>query len=209
MLWSAFYDYVMPDLPGVPQALVDLHLRRTAIDFLRQSGVYTAEIAPVNIVAGTSDYTLVSPVAETEPAFAWSLFADTNKLSPVSLAVLDGSGKWDTCTGQVSLYTQKTPTVVTLYKKPDTSLTGGLTGRIALRPTFTATGVTDWVGQLYVDALALGAKARLMALQSKPWSNPQMAAANMTLYIAARSEAIIDARRTYGNATLQVQLRST
>lgn len=209
MLWSAFYDYILPDLPGVPAALVDLHLRRTAIDFLGESGVYTTKITPIDIVAGTADYTLASPVAETEPAFAWALWADTTKLTPTSLAVLDGSGSWESRTGVVSSFAQTTPTLVTLYPKPDTASVGGLTGRIAIRPTFTSTGVTDWVGQLYIDALALGTKARLMAMANKPWTNPTMAAANTTLYIAERSKAIIDARRTFAYAAMQVQLRST
>lgn len=210
MLWSAFYDYLLPNVPGASAALAELHLRRTAIDFCAVSGVYHAEITPVDIVAGTADYTLVSPDAQAEPAFAWTLWYDTQPLDPATLRSLDASAyKWSAQNGDPRKFVQKTPTVVTLYPNPGTAKVGGLTGRIALKPTFTATGIADWVGQRYLDTLVAGATARLLALPQKPWTDPNMALANMRIYNAGRSDAFIDAQRSLGNAPVQVMMRST
>src|SRR5438270_592569 len=56
-----------------------------------------------------------------------------------------------------------------------------------------STGFPDWIFSRYLDALAAGAKARLMLMQAKPWSNAGQAADYRSQFDAevanARAEA--------------------
>ena len=59
-----------------------------------------------------------------------------------------------------------------------------------IRPSHTATGLADWIGQKHFDTLVAGAKARLMAMIGAPWANPQGAALYAGIYAGALQEIV-------------------
>ncbi len=217
MLWSAFYDLVLPEVPGVATALVDLALRRTAIDLCTQSGIYSlTPTSPITVQEEIGDYTLVSPDNQAEPIFVWSVEyiygtsnnvnASSSTLGPTTLAILEGlADYWRNRVGNPVAFTQLAPNTLTLFPLPGTNdVPAILLPRIALRPISTATGLADTIANEYMDGIASGAKARLMRMPNKPWTSLGNSQMYQSEYSSARLDAKIAAQRTFAPAPLQV-----
>lgn len=209
VLWSEFYDHIMPELPGVQPALVDHWLRQVAIDFCQDTCVHTTEVTPIDIVADTATYDLSSPIDETEVFMVKAVWYDDVPLDIAPADVLDRYFTyWPSVTDtQPSCYTHSRPDQITLYPTPDTALVGGLRVKVVLRPTLIATGLASWVFTRYLRAISMGVKGRLMEMQGKPWTNLQIAAANLSEYRSAKAVARGEVSRSFTRGVLSVQPR--
>jgi hypothetical protein len=59
--YSAFLDYVMPDVPGCTTQLAEHEIRNACIEFCENSLILQRDHDPVTIVAGIVDYDLEPP----------------------------------------------------------------------------------------------------------------------------------------------------
>lgn len=207
--WAGFYDHIMPEASGVTSATVDFMLRQIAIDFCQETGIHTAEVAPINVVANTAEYALTSPVSETEPYQVKAAWYDG---TPLDLAPIDAlnaaSDYWPGGASKTpTAFTQKQPDKLILYPKPDTSLTAGLRVELILRPTQASTGLTTWIAERYMRELACGVKGRLMSQPDKPWTRPDFASYYTGLYEAAKTRATVDANRSFMRSALSARPR--
>ena len=75
-LWTAFYDYTSPHLPGCPVAALDIALRQSAIEFCELSLAWKAEHDPIAVVAGTAEYPFVPPAEAVVHAITYAQFDD-------------------------------------------------------------------------------------------------------------------------------------
>lgn len=207
--WDAFYDHILPELNGVTPGMVDLELRQVCIDFCEQTGIYTAEVTPINVVAGTASYALTTTEEEAEAYRIKAAWFDSRPLDYAPIDALNSYNQyWPSLTSTESYaYTQKQPDTVILFPKPDTALTGGLRVELILRPAQDSTGLIDWVATRYMRALAAGVKARLMAQPDRPWSRPDYAANYGAEYVSARSLAEVDVNRSFVRSALSVRPR--
>lgn len=210
MNWADFHDDLLPELPGIPTDLVTQHLRRTAIDFCNRTHAYIVTAAAVNIVAGTSTYNLVSPDTGTEVVAVHSAWIEENPLGMTTPTLLSTYHTyWPGDTADVpGSYFHTNDQTITLYPEPERSITGGLEMKLILRPTLAATSIVTWLGTRYYDALLSGTKSSLMAMGSKPWSNPDESRRYGTMYTNLRGAAVIDKNRAMTTGSLQVQMRS-
>lgn len=207
--WASFYDHVLPEVNGVTPALVDFTLRQICIDFCRETGVHTAEVTPINVVANTAEYTLTSPVSETEPYQVKGAWFDGTPLDFAPIDALNAAPDYwpDVASTTPSAFTQKEPSKLILYPKPDTALTAGLRVELILQPTLISTGLTTWIAERYIRDLACGVKGRLMAQPDKPWTRPEQSSYYTTLYEAAKTRATIDVNRSFMRSALSVRPR--
>jgi len=209
MLWTDFHNEMLPTLPGVPAELVNQQLRITAIDFCTATYAYKAASAPVDIVSGTAAYPLVSPDSGTEIVALDAVWVNERPVHPTTDTALSAAYTyWPGETAeQARSYLQVRPDQVVLFPQPSLGVTSGLKMRLVLRPTRTSTGLVDWFATRYFDTLVAGAKARLCAMPSKPWTDTNAAQMNAASYAAGRIDAVVDRNRGFTTGTLQVVMR--
>lgn len=165
---TALRPDVLPHVPGCPMPMVDDAILKAVIDFCNRSRAYRFSPADIAVVASTADYTVSDLPATT--AIAWLLAAE---LDDVPLDLLDPGSvpqSWATEEGAASAAIVASETAIGLRQVPDE--TGTLRVRLALRPSLTATTYPDEFHNLYQEAIAAGALAKLFAQPNKPWSAP-------------------------------------
>jgi hypothetical protein len=180
---SYFYDFVMPELPGVTTALVDLHLVHVARDFCTRSRAWRDDFTPIDVLAGVATYDL-------SPSQGSSETVTINKLTLNGDLLFDD--QWErnrhcvTPTPDLPKYTQRTPfslgddsKTITLIddEVPDADATAALLLTGSIRPAVTAKNLPDLLTTTWLEAMRTGLLFRLMVMPTKPWT--QLAQAGM------------------------------
>ena len=216
MLWPAWYPYILPEVSGAPEVLVDHVLRQTAISFFEETEVWTVALTAIDLVANTGTYSLVAPAQTiTNPTLTevpdvamvkWA-WVDGQQIFPTSQEELGALPyQWnDKTAAQVSNYTQLTQDTITLFPIPDFASTGGLVITCAIQPSLTATGLPDWLGSKYIQALADGTKATMMGMVGKPWSNPEGEKKYAAAYANAQTKGTVEGHRSFTRTTQTVR----
>ena len=155
-------------------------------------------------------YTLTFPTG-TALAKGLQAWLDDNVLEPISPDGLDDEfnntefgwlgTNWRTDVRLPTRYYFVDDTTVGLLLAPDA--TGALRINAALKPTRTATTFPDWIYQRYAETLAHGAKARLMMVPTKPYSNPKLAEWHRDQFNGGCGEAMIRTARGSSRAALR------
>lgn len=209
MKWSAFYDFVMPEVPGINTELVDIYLRRAAIEFCEETTVYVADHDPISLIKGIAEYDLEPPEPETDIVSvkkAWVQDAGIEYIGQDTLNQRPTYWPGETAP-RPTAFTQQTQTSLIVYPKPTESLRNGLKLKVVLRPTLNATSIADWLGSKYIQEISDGAKAMLMGMSKKPWTDPEGEAKYRASFEAAKTRATIEAQRSFTRASQQVQLK--
>ena len=216
MLWSDWYPYVRPELPGAPTPLLDHYILQAAIHFFEESQVWTESLTAINLVADTGTYTLTVPAvslgATTTTAdvsmVKW-VWVDEHQVYPSSQEELGMIGdNWTTHTSAfVTNYTQLTQDTITLYPIPNYASTGGLKIKVAVRPGLTSTGVPDWLGQKYVQEIATRVKAEMMGMVNQPWTNAAGEQKYAAAYQSALTKATVEGNRSFTRTSMTVRFK--
>ncbi|MDF0750281.1 hypothetical protein NLU14_08565 [Marinobacter sp. 71-i] len=179
MIWSDLYQHILPHVPGCPEPLVEDEVRRTAIQFCRETHLWEEELLSVYPVHGVARYQLNLP-EETEVLSLASAVQrkDKNK---------DGTALWPSINVFGLLH----------FDPPLDPDEGPVEIRAILRPSRSSGGVPDRIGLDYDRALIHGAIASLQSIPGRDWSNPQMVAWHTTKYTDAVTEAWV--RRATGH----------
>lgn len=199
-LWSDWSADVAIDVPGCPDPTIELAVRRIVIDFLERTHWLARTAAPIDIAAGAAARTFGTPLISVSSErvlriqAAWISDRDTDILSPDEVA--ETMPDWKTRTGTPLYIVQERPDEYWVVPAPTATMTGALRLKIAVAPTETATGCEDVVRAHWRDAIASGAKARLLAMPGKPWSNPGLAAYHLGVYEEAVGSGAIGALRS-------------
>lgn len=209
MKWSAFYDYVLPEVSGVSTDLVDIYLRRAAIEFCEETNVYVADHDPVSLIKGIAEYDLEPPELETDIVQVKKAWVESAPIDYLSQDTLNQRHSYwpGEESPRPSAFTQQTQTSVIMFPKPSESVRNGLKMKVALRPSLKATGIVDWMGTKYVQEISDGAKAMLMAMPNKPWSTAEGAALYRSQFESGKTRATIEAMRSFTRTTQQVQFK--
>ena len=179
--FSTFYDYILPDTPGVGFALADFHIRETIEEFLRRTRLLEYTLPAVSTVATQAAY----PLTPSETYYKIiDIFDDGSArlnnlpLDPASPTMLDSlyqdwrlgetgnlPGHYYTDIDYANGYLVPTPSEVI----------PNLIFKVAQTLTKDATVAPDFMLERYYECVADGVKGRLMAMQNKPWTNPSAA----------------------------------
>ena len=204
MLWSAFNDIVLAELPQAPSPLVVQYARRVAIDFCETTQLYVVDLTAIDVVATTATYSLTAPSSETTPSEVVSAYLSGAPLKMIPVTQLRRTGtRWaaDTAVAPTG-FTQLDSATVTLYPKPTANATGALSLTATLKPSLTSTGLVAWMANKYYYDLANGIKALLMSMPGKSWSNPEGAKVYAGMYGGAVTAAAQAAGRNVQRARL-------
>ena len=209
MKWSGFYDYVLPEVAGITNDLVDIYLRRSAIEFCEETSVYSADHDPISLIAGIAEYDLEPPEPQTDIVSVKKAWVGDASISYVSQDTLNQRPTYwpDEEAPRPTAFTQQTQTSVIVFPKPTEALRNGLKMKVMLRPALDAAGIVDWMATKYIQEITDGAKAMLMAMPNKPWSQPDGAAVYRAQFEAGKTRATIEAQRSFTRASQQVQFK--
>jgi hypothetical protein len=176
--WSAWYDFVLPHLPGLLKgAPADFYIKRAAIEFFDRSLAWRVAIPAFNSTLNVGTYTLAAPVANTIIVKVLELRLNGVELDPWTPDQLNaqyGPGRnWRTVTGVPGQWTSEYPNQVTLVPMPTVTTVGGLTGWAAVKPLAAAANIPDELFEEHVQTIADLAIGRAKASMSKPYTDPQ------------------------------------
>lgn len=206
--WSEFHPYVLAEVPMAPLPVVDLMLRKAAIEFMEETSLHVIDAPAVNVFANAATYKLDPGDTELDVCqvkHAW--FAST-PLPYVSQELLNQRlSYWVTETALVpTAFTQQDQDHVILYPIPTVDAPSALNMKLVVRPSLSSTGVYDWVGNRFVQEISYGALAMLCGMVGKPWSSPEGEKKYRAIFESAKTSATIDAYRSFTRASLRIAL---
>lgn len=201
-LWSDFYDYIAPDLPGCPLVAMDFALRQAAIAFCEQSLAWTYAHPDIPVLVEVDQYAFDPPEGAVVHAVTYATFngkeIDTNT-GQTDMRIQD----WRNQKGSPQ-YVLGSPSFLTLVPKPDAP--GTLKPIVVLKPDTDATGIDDDIFREYHAAIAHGAKAKLMLSPRKPYTDMQLSAYHQQQFTALTGAAGQRVARNHTRAPLQTAI---
>lgn len=175
-----FFPYVAPEVSGCPAPLMEDAIRRACIEFCQGSEYlrenFTADTVIgqgyVNLAPTTGDVVKVNVVEIDDEPLEKSRRADfptdADSAEPAEYYLEEGG-------------------VLRLHPVPDAVYTLDIEAAVA--PSDTATSVPDVLYKKHKYTIAMGAKALLMSMRSKPWTDDQGAAMNAAGFTGAIDKA--------------------
>lgn len=201
--YTDLFDEVLPEVPGAGQDLAVNAIRNTIIEFCQGSWCWRYFMDPAPILAGLNTYDL-DPLIGAEVAQVLLVKVDGKTIDPISEADLSAKRpRWQTERDTPRNYLTDDPSQIILAPVPDRKIPGGLVVTLALQPTRTSTMFPTWIWSRYFDALAGGAKARLMKMPKKPWTSPELYSLYRGQFEAAMAGAKVEALRSLSRAPLR------
>ena len=203
--WDAWDDHVMPEIPGVSPNLVRHHVKLAAIQFCADSWVWIVDQGPIPVSAQQNTYDW-EPPAQADPVHVLQCWLDKHPLIPKTRNELsDIFGDYMRALGPARFFIQDFPNQLIMVPTPNSSSIDGITAKLAVHPSLDATGIDDRIFDVFFDEIAIGAKARLMAMSRKPWSDPTQAQVLNEKFEQAIATAKRDVIRSYAGARLRVR----
>ena len=176
MIWSDFYSWVLPSVPGCPNPTLDLHIRQAAIEFCRRTLCWVRTLDPVEANGMDIRFDLDLP-SQTQAVKLMAvavngmqyLLVDTQR----GLQLVRQGGGADFSFTQDKL---------TLDVHPLRQRGDSIEVDMALAPSFNASSIETDVASPHTQEIAQGALATLQMMAGVAWSDPGLAAANKALF---------------------------
>lgn len=204
-VWSDFYNYMLPDLPGAETSLVDFALRQAAIAFCEKTMAWRYDHPNVTITSGTAFYSFTAPTDATIHAVTYAKFGDTEIDCKSGESILAAKiSDWRDATGTPQ-FILGGATSFQLIPEPDAD--GTLTMKVALKPSVTAATLDTNIFNEYREAIVHGALARLMYSPKKPYTNPALAQYHGQQFEIMAGQAGMRQDRNYTRSPLQTSIR--
>ena len=199
--WSAFFDYVLPHVPGCPQAVATQEIRNAAIDFCSRTRLYRHD-ETFTVLANEAKYPL-TPVTDTVVSEVLRVWFNSREIYPKNedeLASINNDWKNWVAT-QAYYYFRADERTLQLVPKPNTGYTSGMVIIATLKPTRASLVIDTRLFEEYVEEIAYGARYRLMLYPSVPYSNPPLAKVNKDLFEEAINRGLRKAMAGLSRAT--------
>jgi hypothetical protein len=153
-LWTNFYPYIQPYVPGCPEVVIETHLQEAAAEFCARSEIWRFDVESDFTSKGESDYDIDVPVGSVMENIL-AFYIEGTALKSVSDRHYDLSST--TPTSRPSLYSIYQDTKVRLYPTPDKQYP--FEGVAVLKPSLSATGVEDFIFETHGRCISYGAIA--------------------------------------------------
>lgn len=204
---DVFFSRLIPNVIGCPEPLALQALRDSAIEFCHRSLAITTTLDPITVIKDVSNYELDTP-KQTSIAQVLKVWYDGNLISaaPYETATAlynpDGVPRY--------YFGQEIDEVynLSLLPTPDKALRNGLSVRVALRPTRTATEVHSLLYERYAEAIVAGAMGILMATPEQSFSDLPMAGAATAKARALANNARFEAMHGRVQSSMSVRMRA-
>ena len=175
--FSAFRPYVMPDVPGCPQVMIDDAIRGGCRQFAFDTWAVRYDVPAFNTVDATQSYVLTPP--SQHEIFSVAVVVKDGEDPALSPVIDHASVRYVQTAGSPTFFWYKS-TALWLFPTPNVVV--NLEVEAVIRPTQAATTVDDQFLE-YRDAVAAWAKYKLMMVSGKSWYNPSDAKENYALYM--------------------------
>lgn len=182
-------------------------LRRAAQSFFRASYAWKVNENPVSVAAGAEQVSLALASADQELVRVDAAWWDNKPLEPTTLDALNAEfhDAWQTHTGAPERFLELEAGQLRLFPKPLAASTIGLRVQLSVQPSEASAGLPDALALRYRDEIHVGAKARLMLIPGRPWTNPELAAAYGAAFSSLINQAHAKAAR--GNVRARIAAR--
>lgn len=207
------YDSLIPhiaiDVDGVPHPVVVAMLNNAARELCTKSQCWN-EWENVPLVSGTNEYSVSAPTATSiVRAVQYILMGERKALIPenennileTKRHLIDAIGEPECfyMVGEMAIKVLPTPS--------DTDAGKIMRIKSSFIPTFDATSIPGEFIERYAEALIAGAKAFLMGMPGKPWSNPTLAAFYKQSFDTLVDKARIEVDMSFSSGNLKVSAR--
>lgn len=174
--WDDFLPLVLPDVPGCPEALALAAVKRGAIELCRSAYVWVRDLGPLDVIAGQAEYACPPP-AGAAPVITLGLAVRGLPLRAATVEELDlNHPGWPGLSAARPLrFLVPTLGKVRLVPEPSENIESALVVRMVLAPAHDAAAAEDLLLDQWAVAVAHAAKAELMLVPGKPWTQPQLA----------------------------------
>lgn len=200
MLVEAFFPMVLPDVIGCPDPMLQQQIVLAAHHFCTETGVWDEIQDPIKLQAGVTEYEIDAPSKEAYVARVTGVWLNNLKLEPEQMKKPRVEGVKPT-----GYHAARARGAITLNGSP---LAGDiLVVRAVYAPSLQSKNLPDFLMERYADAIASGAKHRLMAMPGKDWSNPAIAQFYGNQYDNALADARIEMERGSVPGSLRVKPR--
>lgn len=203
--YTDLFNDVLPDVPGVGLDLAQNAIMNVVIDFCNGSNIWRVFADPQDIIATQNTYDLEPPSgADVAQLMNLSIVGQRTPITAITedrLLAIDPD--WQSQTGRVRHYLAQDTETVILYPIPDCSATAALRMTLSLQPRRTSQFFPSWIWSQYYATLIAGAKANLLAMPKKPWSDPKLAMYHQIIYEAGVAQALADSTRSIVRTTLR------
>ena len=180
-IWTSFYPYVQPYLPGCPEIVIESHLQETAADFCADSEIWRYTIDSDFTSANTAEYEIDVPTGSLLENVLY-LNVEGHPIKHVSErhfnAPINADGT--AIKGTPTAFSFVDDASIRFYPTPDARLT--FNGVVVLKPKLSATGVEAFIFDAHSRAIASGTIAKLAEIPGKEWSNPDLAMQHRVMY---------------------------
>lgn len=208
---STFINEVAGDVPGAPYPTIERQFQRTLVDFCQRTWVWQTTLGPLTAIKDRGLYTVVPD--QSLSAKVLSVLAMRHRdldLSAKTEAQLDREepGWRDRQNKRASFFIPRQFGEFRLVPKPAETVARSITDIVvALYPERTITEVPDSLADPWYEALAAGARARLMKMPGREWSDLKMAAVAENEYAEGVADAKYRAIQSWGTTTHSVPKR--
>lgn len=176
--------FVVPEVPGAPDALVERQIMLAANDFCIATGVWDEIQDPMTVIDKVHTYDVDVPTA-SQVATIKNIWTPTRQLIPATMdQIQQFIPNWQSSTGSEPVYYNAAQdwTTFRIFPIPENANKIKMTLRVAYAPDQFGSVLPSFLMDRWLDEVCAGAKARLMAMQGKAWTNPQAAIYNQRLY---------------------------
>lgn len=202
-----FYRFITPELPGCPDELMRQAVMLTANQFCIDTQVLDVFSDPIDLIDGQADYDM-DILPGCQAITIKNVWTQTRELTPASMSEVQRLiPNWQSArNSQPMLYNMaKGFGTLTVYPTPAEPISAKLTFRAVYAANQGGNVIPDMLIDRYFDALACGAKGRLMIMANKTWSNPQQGVIYNQWYANETIQAKIDVMHDRVPGSLRVQ----
>lgn len=209
--YDDFLPYVLPDLPGCAEIVAVQQIRNTVIDFCEKSLVVQVDLDPVTLLAGQADYDL-EPPANRLVTKVIGLFYKNDLLPPSAQDDVQRATFYNPnainadSRSNPTTWMQKDTKTFSVFPVPKDKENNAITIRAAIKPTRASTSCDDVIFEDYAEYIGAGAKARLMIVPNKSYTNPNLVMTQNQLYMQGVNMARQRASRGHTRANLRVKM---
>ena len=194
--WSDLIPDVLPYVPGCPDPMLEQEIRSAAIEFFQRTRCWSQWLDPLGASDRALEYDLDLP-AGAEIVRIERATRDGKPLDVVGFRTLTVDPASGEASGPIAL-TSADRVTVTLSQPPGAG--SRIQVQVSLMPTRSASGVSDLLMSKHRDAIAEGAKYRLMRTPGT-LNQPKAAEEARQLFERAVATSSVDAWRGHTNAT--------
>lgn len=187
--FKAMLPKVLPSCAGCGSPMAVEAIRQAVTEFCQRTKAWQTS-AQINFVADQPEYALVLPANTVLVDVVKCLYEDGLPISPNTETELDKqhSGWRQTKAQRPAFYYLPNLSTIRFVDMPSEAKANAVTVKLALKPTNSAADFDTELYDQYADALAAGAKASLMLMPNKEWTNPELALVNAGIFDAMVSK---------------------